>query len=63
MVRTYTNPGALVLDACIGSGTTAVACIKSDRDYVGFELDSEMCAVARKRVAAFEKGGEPSDET
>lgn len=63
MVRTYTNPGALVLDACIGSGTTAVACIKSGRDYVGFELDSEMCAVARKRAAAFEKGGEPSDET
>ena len=56
MVRTYTNPGALVLDACMGSGTTAVACINSGRDYVGFELDSEMCAVAQARAAACERG-------
>jgi site-specific DNA-methyltransferase (adenine-specific) len=39
LIRTYTNPGALVLDSCIGSGTTAVACIKSGRKYTGFELD------------------------
>ena len=50
LIRTYTNPGELVLDACIGSGTTAVACIRSARDYIGFELDRPMCDVARSRA-------------
>lgn len=38
-VRTYTNPGELVLDSCMGSGTTAVACIRSGRNYTGFETE------------------------
>lgn len=50
LVRTYTDPGELVLDNCIGSGTTAVACIRSGRDYLGFELDPHYCAVARRRA-------------
>lgn len=50
LIRTYTNPGELVLDNCMGSGTTAVACIRSDRDYIGFELDKGYCEAAQARA-------------
>ena len=50
LIRTYTNPGALVLDSCIGSGTTAVACIKSGRKYTGFELDHTYYHTATERI-------------
>ena len=41
LIRTYTDEDAFVLDNCIGSGTTAVACIRSGRNYIGFELDAK----------------------
>jgi site-specific DNA-methyltransferase (adenine-specific) len=41
LIRTYTEPGAVVLDNCIGSGTTAVSCIRSGRNFIGFENDTE----------------------
>lgn len=50
LIRTYTDPGALVLDSCIGSGTTAVASIRSGRRFVGFELDAGYWAIAQERV-------------
>lgn len=37
LIRTYTNPGDLVLDNCMGSGTTAISCIQEGRNYIGFE--------------------------
>ena len=52
MIRTYTNPGELVLDNCMGSGTTAVACIRSGRKYTGFEMDPKYYAVAEKRISS-----------
>jgi len=51
MIRTYTNPGELVLDSCMGSGTTAVACIRSGRKYTGFEMDRKYYATAIKRIS------------
>ncbi len=42
LIKTYTNEGELVLDNCIGSGTTAIACINTNRNYVGFELDKDF---------------------
>jgi site-specific DNA-methyltransferase (adenine-specific) len=39
LIRTYTNEGDLVLDNCIGSGTTAEACIRSGRQFIGFEKE------------------------
>lgn len=39
LIRTYTNEGDVVLDNCIGSGTTAVACINTGRNFIGFEID------------------------
>lgn len=41
LIKTYTNEGDLVLDNCMGSGTTAVACINTNRIYIGFELDKD----------------------
>lgn len=50
LIRTYTNEGELVLDNCMGSGTTAVACIRSGRRFIGFEADTGMCEMAGRRV-------------
>lgn len=50
LIRTYTNPGELVLDSCMGSGTTAVACIQSDRNFIGFELDETYFITAQNRI-------------
>lgn len=52
LVKTYTNPGEVVLDNCMGSGTTAVACIRTGRNYIGFELDERYHAIALQRIAA-----------
>lgn len=52
LVNTYTNEGDLVLDNCIGSGTTAVACIKTNRHYIGIELDEAYCKIAQQRIDA-----------
>ena len=41
LIKTYTNSGDLVLDNCIGSGTTAIACINTGRDYIGMELEEK----------------------
>lgn len=50
LVRTYTNEGETVLDNCIGSGTTAVACINTGRNFIGFELDENYWEIANKRI-------------
>lgn len=42
---------AIVLDPFIGSGTTAVACIESDRHYIGFEISEKYCEIAAKRIS------------
>lgn len=51
LIKTYTNPGDTVLDNCMGSGTTAVACINTGRQYIGFELDPHYHEIAEQRVA------------
>ena len=50
LIKTYTNEGDLVLDNCIGSGTTAVACIKTNRKFIGIELSPEYCKIANERI-------------
>ena len=49
-MRTYTDPGDLVLDNCMGSGSTAVAAMRAGRRFVGFETDPEYFDIARHRV-------------
>ena len=50
LIKTYTNEGETVLDNCMGSGTTAVACINTNRNYIGFELDKHYCEIANERI-------------
>ena len=52
LVLTYTNEGATVLDNCMGSGTTAIACIKERRHFIGFELSKEYFDKAVRRIKA-----------
>lgn len=55
LIRTYTNPGDLVLDNCMGSGTTGVACVNTGRRFVGMELDPGHFNIAADRIAEAEK--------
>lgn len=50
LIRTYTNEGNVVLDNCIGSGSTAIACINTKRNFIGFEISKEFCEIAEKRI-------------
>lgn len=50
LVKTYTNEGDTVLDFTIGSGTTAIACINTNRQYIGFELDTSYFNIANERI-------------
>lgn len=50
LVRTYSNEGDSILDNCMGSGTTAIACIREKRNFIGFELNKEYYDKACKRI-------------
>ena len=50
LIRTYSNEGDTILDNCMGSGTTAIACIREKRNYIGFELNKEYYDKACKRI-------------
>lgn len=50
LIRTYTNEGDTVLDNCMGSGTTGVACVNTNRNFVGIELDATYFELARGRI-------------
>lgn len=51
LIRTYTNEGDTVLDNCMGSGTTGVACANTGRNFIGIEREKEYYHIARKRIA------------
>lgn len=50
LVRTYTNPGETVLDNCMGSGSTGVACMHEGREFIGMESDPVYFHIATERV-------------
>src|SRR5699024_9054083 len=50
LIKTYTNEGETVLDNCIGSGRTAIACIKTERNINGFELDKTYYEKSLERI-------------
>lgn len=51
LIKTYTNEGELILDNCMGSGTTAIAAILENRRFIGFELDKKYYDKANERIA------------
>jgi len=50
LIKTYTNEGDLVLDNCMGSGTTGVASINLNRNFIGIELDEKYFNIAKQRI-------------
>lgn len=50
LIKTYTNEGNLVLDNCMGSGSTGVACINTNRNFIGIELDENYFNIAKERI-------------
>ena len=51
MIKTYTNEGETVLDFTMGSGTTGVASVNLNRNFIGIELDEEYFCIAQERIA------------
>jgi len=50
MIKTYSNEGDTILDNCIGSGTTAIACIKTKRNFIGIELEEKYVKITNERI-------------
>lgn len=54
LIRTYTNEGEIVIDNCMGSGSTGVACLNTNRNFIGYELDTTYFEIAKKRLEGAE---------
>ena len=50
LIKTYTNEGETVLDNCMGSGSTGVACVNLNRKFIGIEKDEKYFEIAKKRI-------------
>lgn len=50
LIKTYTNEGETVMDNCMGSGTTAIACMNTERNFIGFELDKTYYEKSLERI-------------
>lgn len=50
MIRTYTNENEVVLDNCMGSGSTGIACVNTNRNFIGIELDEKYFNIAKDRM-------------
>lgn len=50
LIKTYTDEGETVLDATMGSGSTGVACVNTNRNFIGFELEQKFYDIALKRI-------------
>lgn len=54
LIKTYTNEGETVLDNCMGSGSTIVACINTNRQYIGIEKEPKYFEISKKRIEGVE---------
>lgn len=50
LIKTYTNESETVLDNCMGSGSTGVACVNTNRNFIGIELDKDYFSIAKERI-------------
>jgi site-specific DNA-methyltransferase (adenine-specific) len=55
LIKTYTNEGELVLDNCMGSGSTGIACMNTERNFIGIEKNKKYFEIAKDRI---KKGGQ-----
>lgn len=49
-IKTYTNDGDIVLDNCMGSGTTGIACVRNNRNFIGMEIEEKYYNIAKNRI-------------
>ena len=56
LIKTYTLEGETVLDNCMGSGSTGVACVNTGRNFIGIEKDKTYFEIAKKRINKAQKG-------
>lgn len=56
LIKTYTHEGETVLDNCMGSGSSGVASVHTNRNFIGIELDKDYFDIAKKRIDAEQKG-------
>ena len=59
LIKTYTNEGELILDNCAGSGTTAIACLNTKRQFIVMEKEQKYYDIILKRVGDFNKNFKP----
>lgn len=57
LIKTYSNEGEIVLDCCMGSGTTAIACLNTGRRFIGFETNQEYYDICNRRIEQCLKEG------
>lgn len=50
LIRTYTQEGEVVLDCTMGSGSTGVACVNTNRNFIGYEIDEKFFSTAESRI-------------
>ncbi len=55
LVKTYTNENEIVLDSCMGSGSTAIACINTNRKFIGIEINEDYFQIAQTRIIDYKK--------
>ena len=55
LIKTFSNKGDTVLDNCMGSGSTGVACINTNRNFIGIELDENYFRIAKERIQSDSK--------
>lgn len=53
LIKTYTNENEVVLDNCMGSGSTGIACLNTNRKFIGFELDEKYFEIAKNRIESW----------
>lgn len=62
LVNTYTNEGDTVLDNCMGSGSTGIACVNTNRNFIGMEMDADYFRLATERIEGVREWNDPPTE-
>ena len=62
LIKTYTKEGGIVLDNCMGSGSTGVACKNLNRNFIGIEKDEKYFNIAEKRIQGTNENNEEQDD-
>lgn len=55
LIKTYSNKDDLILDNCMGSGSTGVACLNTGRNFIGIELDEKYFNIAKQRIESIKE--------